>query len=231
MGDEAGQPLNNILLRKEMERLLGDGMFMWGIGNALGKSIWSLVEREDAPKVFFSKINTKAKQIDIAPSKVYIWTSYLDKYGDSRPVPDHVLLTSRANAGRQLKRNHFALVCQKRNKIEKENLPPINFSDFKNINSNKGKLGYSQVTAIVERNGNEKHSSKEYPTIFSADLVKPYYVKLINPVELPLETLAELNCLWDSKDVTLSEWNSWLTETKKILQQYFSKFHFVQKKL
>ena len=39
-GGEAGEPIEQILFRKEQERLANGGVFLWGIGNAVGPSIY-----------------------------------------------------------------------------------------------------------------------------------------------------------------------------------------------
>jgi hypothetical protein len=217
MGDESGEPLSTILYRKELERSLGKGLFMWGIGNPLGQGLWTLVDRINKPIILFSKMKSKAKVIDSLPKKVVIWTSYLDSFGDIMPLPEHVLLTSRGSTSHTLKNKHYALVCHKNKKIGQEDWEKIKVSGFKNINSEKKKIGYSQVTAIIERNGSSHDENTEYQIMFSANLVNPYFIRLIDPVELPKQILIELNRKLAAKEFTTSDWMQWLANLKKEL--------------
>jgi hypothetical protein len=57
-GTEAGQAIVHILQRKEQERSANDGLFIWGIGNAIGPSIRELVRRTNRPEVLFSPIKS-----------------------------------------------------------------------------------------------------------------------------------------------------------------------------
>ena len=41
-GTEAGQPIEQILERKEQERIVNNGLFLWGIGNSLTPSMIEL---------------------------------------------------------------------------------------------------------------------------------------------------------------------------------------------
>ena len=227
MGDEAGQPLSNIIIRKEMERKLGKGLFMWGIGNAIGQGIEVLLGRVKNPKVIFSKMKSKAKLIDNSPSKVFLWYSYVDRFGEIIPIPDHIFLTSRALSGRKIKQKHYALVCRKNDEIGQEKWQPIKFSAYKNIDSGKEKVGFSQVSAIVERNGGSNGIDIEYPVMFSAGLVSPYFVTLIHPVELPLKILDELNALLISPGLSCAEWGEWVLSTKKTIVQNVIQLKFL----
>lgn len=66
MGAEAGQVLAAIIRRKEYERQLGNGVFAWGIGNALGTAVAELANTLGGrdPVVIFSPMLSKAKADD-----------------------------------------------------------------------------------------------------------------------------------------------------------------------
>ena len=215
MGDEAGQLLENILVRKELERELGNGLFIWGIGNSLGDTIWKYVSEKPLLKVFFSKIKSKPKIIDSKPKKVYYWTHYQDRFNKHHKLPEHALVLSRGHTNKALKKKHYALICHKKESIQKEKWEQINFYSLKNIYSKANKIGYSQVTAIVERNSNLSEKTNFYEMIFSADLVKPYFVTLINPIEIKLKNLRELERLLSLKVLNKTEWKHWLLDFKK----------------
>lgn len=74
-GTEAGESIDMILKRKEEERLQNDGVFLWGIGNSIGPAIKELLTKTDTPKVLFSPITTKARDVDRAPECTVQWTS------------------------------------------------------------------------------------------------------------------------------------------------------------
>ena len=178
IGSEAGQSLTDILLRKELERKNNNGIFFWGIGNALGSRILDFINQEKSPKVLFSEIKTKPKLIDINPQITVMWTKYRDNLGNIKDIPENILVTSREN-----NRKHYALVCHKDN-FEKENWEPIKINLLKNFGSSNLNLGYSQITAVVEKKMELYDKSSEYSVLFSADLISPYYVELINPIEI-----------------------------------------------
>lgn len=183
MGTEAGQSLENIILRKDYERIKGDGVFFWGIGTALGFKIWEYIDSVDTPMVIFSPMKAKPKKIDVIPEKVFLWTSYFDRWGNKHPIPEYAKITSRGITGFLEKKYHYALVCRKTTPLLNEYWPKINSNLLFNFNSNS-KLGYSQVTAVVEQHQNDNNQEFIYDILFSAELVSPYYIKLCDPVEL-----------------------------------------------
>ena len=61
-GTEAAEPIDSILGRKERERVANRGIFVWGIGNAIGPSIRELLRREAQPEVLFSPIKSTLPQ-------------------------------------------------------------------------------------------------------------------------------------------------------------------------
>src|SRR5579884_2743661 len=73
-GTEAGQTVAHILQRKEQERSANAGIFIWGIGNAIGPSIRELVRRTTYPEVLFSRIKCPPNPRDARPPAVAAWT-------------------------------------------------------------------------------------------------------------------------------------------------------------
>lgn len=191
MGAEAGQPLDAIINRKEAERELGGGVFFWGIGTSLGEKIWNFVDSGTRPYVLFSPMKAKPKQIDHSPEKVFIWTAYLDRNGVKHPMPGHVLVTSRGLPNGLIKSQHYALVCQKNNPLRGDEWPSVDWARLKNYKRDS-KLGFSQVTAVVECQESEASTGKRYEVLFGAELVAPYYVTLVDPIELPKKTLNDM---------------------------------------
>lgn len=208
MGDEAGQPLAGILARKDAERALSGGVFYWGIGASLGQSIWSFVEETECPQILFSPMRSKAKAIDANPDRVFAWTAYLDRSGKKRFLPEQALVTSRGTMGDKVKKHHYALVCERANDFKTDFDCSLRWSELRNYNSGS-KLGYSQVTAIVRR-GKPRPQCHSYSIRFSARLVAPFFVTLVDPVEIPRQLWKQVSSLWASGGFTKSKWGKWL---------------------
>jgi len=183
MGAEAGEQLGAILARKEEERSAGKGVFFWGIGTALGQSIWDFVNKVGDPHVLFSPIRSKPKLIDLYPVRVVRWNSYVDRLGAKHPLPAHVFVTSRTWPDVARKRNHYALVCKREVPLNDDLLPQLHFDCLANLNRGS-RLGFSQVTAVVERDAKCIDRGRSYQVMFSARLTAPYFVRLADPVDL-----------------------------------------------
>ena len=120
MNDNSGDPLENIIRRKNLERKSGTGefrhIFWWGVGNDYGKEI-SINFVDHIPEILFSKALGSA-QSDTppdSPDNPFVWTTYRifdpgigDYSGRSCPVPKHVIVHSESGD------RHFAFVCSSR---------------------------------------------------------------------------------------------------------------------
>ena len=96
MQAEAGQNLEEIIARKEAERVAWNGVFWWGIGNSLGSSVHDEVTAAGGIlPVLFSRMLSKPKIEDSAPDEVVIWTAWENSCGTVEPVPKFVRITSR----------------------------------------------------------------------------------------------------------------------------------------
>src|SRR5689334_21338322 len=96
-GIEAAEPIDQILLRKERERLANGGLFLWGIGNALGPSIRELTRRTTQPEVVFSPIKSSPRLRDQAPDAIVAWTSAEGLDGTHFLIPSHSRVISKYN--------------------------------------------------------------------------------------------------------------------------------------
>src|SRR5208283_70677 len=108
-GSEAGQGIEQILRRKEEERIANNGVFLWGIGNSVGTAMAELVRRCGRPEVLFSPIKSSAKSSDALPESVVAWTRAETVYGEEFSLPAHSLVTSRQSVAFP-KLTHYALV-------------------------------------------------------------------------------------------------------------------------
>lgn len=187
-GTEAGEKIDSILARKELERLATGGMFLWGIGNSVGPAIRDLIRLEVRPMVLFSPMRSKPKTIDVTPSGLTVWSEALDLDGRDWPIPEGVKVTSRkgSETGRT-KRSHYALVCRSSSPLSALDLASLRYEELVNLQS-KNKLGASQVTAVVEQLAQGTADCTLYPVAFMAELVFPYFVKLSGPLDSDLQT-------------------------------------------
>lgn len=220
MGDEAGQGLNGIIARKDTERVLGNGVFFWGIGTALGQRIWKFIKSIDDPLVLFSPMKTRAKMIDAKPDKIFAWTAYVDCQGTKHSMPDHALVTSRGTVGEKIKSSHYALVCKKNTSLSNESWPLLNSANLRNYDTGS-MIGFSQVTSVVESRKTVEHKMSPYQILFAADMVDPFYVTLVDPVEIPNHSWEEVNQNWLSKGYSIKGWDLWLKTQKPGFRKIF----------
>jgi hypothetical protein len=209
MGTEAGESLAAIIRRKEWERQLGRGHFLWGIGQSLGENARFAARDIKSLRAFFSPMPSKPKAIDVAPTEVVLWNAWVDKQGRTRQLPVHYFVTSRASlpSGRK-KENHYALVCFSDRELDAQREDICIFpSHLRNMTTNKP-LGASQVTAVVrvERCTEEVSHAKSYSISFSTELRSPYCVQLAQPVLLNTHELIEIKAVSDSGDI--ESWSS-----------------------
>jgi hypothetical protein len=208
MGTEAGQPLEEILWRKELERRVGGGLFAWGIGNSLGvnpKLAQQEMQRNDVD-VLFTPMRSAAKQIDVEPNQVLLWLDCIDEDGELTRLPSHMVVTSRGSPAKaEGKRSHYALICRGHNDISIA-------ADGGVIDANRARnfaslnpLGASQVTAVVRyQSSTDEFPEKSYPVTFRAKLHGTGFVRLVSPVVLDgkLAFLYHQLC----KSETVDEW-------------------------
>ena len=195
MGIESGQSLESIIRRKEWERQLGGGLFFWGIGQSLGNNARNAAASIDEEmKILFSPMPSKAKDIDVTPDEILLWNSWIDSHGNAQPLPDHVLITSRATlpSGRR-KSSHYALICKSSGALSVDSGLKITAKHLRNFSSDKP-LGASQVTAVVKnaKEATDGHSTKPYAVSFIADMEAPYFVQLSGAETLSLRDVSAI---------------------------------------
>lgn len=176
-GAEAGEDASTILARKEAERVANHGVFLWGIGNAIGPSMTSLLELTAEPKAVFTPMLSKPAPQDIAPPRIAVWHRGVGLDGSRFEVPTHSRVTSRmSHAGRA----HYALVCRsdKPLALRTDGVARFAPSHVQNLRSG-ARVGASQVTSVVRRVSEiPDESTSSYAISFAADLVAPYLVRL-----------------------------------------------------
>ncbi len=184
MQAEGGQPLEVIVQRKEAERKAGNGLFFWGIGNALGSAVQHLRTAGRPIPVKFSRMLSVPKLADSAPSAVSIWLSYIDEDGVEVDLPSHALITSRAQTAKGDKTRHYALVCYSDAGLELRERSRLDHTSLRNYAGTGGKVGPSQVTSLVVPTHGLESAAGAYSVDLEATLVAPYFVKLTRPAVL-----------------------------------------------
>jgi hypothetical protein len=213
--------------RKEWERKLGCGHFFWGIGQSLGEKARVVTPDKTSMQVIFSPMLSKPKSLDIAPDEVVLWNAWVDANGQTRQLPAHSFITSRAHlpSGRK-KEAHYALVCFSNQKLNSQsNNMCIVPKQLRNVITNKP-LGGSQVTAVVQSVSAKEEilsNTKSYSVSFTAELQAPYCIQLAQPM------LLEENELFEIREITsLGDIESWNTFVGHIRSRMARRIDWVQ---
>jgi len=229
MGAEAGEELTNILIRKDLERRLGEGFFAWGIGNSIGNDLNTLWRPGFRMPIIFSQMISKPKAYDRKPSAVWLWRGYLDDRGIPIPLPWHVIVTSRAKqATKNHETAHYALFCRSSRELTIGTPFQLDASGLSNAVSGKP-LGFSQVTAIVRYSTRRRrdNTSQIYPVNALAELIFPHCVRLCSPIQLSKEMLALL-AHPDSRG-SLNNWKSVVSKVHEWASRKNAGFNVAQR--
>jgi hypothetical protein len=175
-GTEAGETIDAIFRRKELERQSGDGLYFWGVGNSVAPGLRELIRRSDSPEVLFSPIQSRPRAVDVRPSSVVVWRAGVTLDGDHISLPSAARVTSR-----QSRSPHYALVCRSERPLNPGDHGVIAFGSLRNLQSGNP-LGASQVTAVVERTAVPR--GRKYVVALRSTLAPPYFVRLVDPATL-----------------------------------------------
>jgi hypothetical protein len=196
MQAEAGQGLQAIVARKEVERRVGNGLFMWGVGNAPAVAANALARIGARIPVVFSVMKSRPKTADANPSATVAWRRYFDLSGLERPLPANVIVTSRRDSAKGPKRAHFALMCMSSAPLVIERGTSFDVSAYRNAGGSGAPVGASQVTALLRRSAEDLGRS-DYEVNLRAWLTGSYWVKLSDPVEVEASLSERLAAISD----------------------------------
>lgn len=186
-GTESGEVIEEILARKDSERLKNDGIFLWGIGTSVAPGIRELVRLERKPMAIFSPMRSKPKSIDSEPESVVVWRKARKLDGVEWRIPSGSTVISRAGSGRGTrKRLHYALVCRSEVPLQiGVSQTEVRFSALSNLLSGSP-LGFSQVSSVVTHDPRivDAGGGPVYAIGFLAHLVYPYFIELFDPTPL-----------------------------------------------
>ncbi len=198
MQSEAGQKLEEIIARKEIERCAGNGVFFWGVGNAPAVVTSGYARLQMPVQVVFSIMKGRPRSVDAAPRSILVWRSYLDMFGVERELPHHALITSRGETDAGDKRRHYALICSSSAPLRLEHGVRFDPTAYRNAGGTGGPVGSSQVTALLQRAA--PTSSGDYEVNLTANLFGSYWVKLTNPVVLEAKDVEQTANVASSKE-------------------------------
>lgn len=184
-GTEAGEPIESILMRKEVERSRNGGVFLWGVGNSIRPSVLDLLAECDSPCVVFSPMLSRPAARDVSPSRTVVWTTAIGLSGHRCELPAASVVTSAVREGSS-RPYHFALVCQSEGPLaRRSDCERIRLTDLRNL-SHGTAIGSSQVTCVVRHTpGSSGEPSPTYEVALVARLVAPFFVRLEDPREVP----------------------------------------------
>jgi hypothetical protein len=197
-GTESGMSVEQIVRRKEMERRVS-GLFVWGIGNALGAAIDELRAGDADASAFFSPMAGRAAAHDSAPDAVVAWRSYRDATGLTKALPPGILVVSRASSATGGTKRYYGLFCSTTSPLALQPQSAIEIGMLRNLTGTKW-VGDQQTTAVVvvDPSGRPR---RRYPVSLIARLVEPYYAEMLEPVPLSDEQVARTHEVAASGDV------------------------------
>ncbi len=194
IGSESGEELPAVVLRKEWERRLGGGRFLWGINQPLGSSAQIAAHRTGALLALFSPVAARARAPERKREKMLLWNAWVDASGQVRQLPPHTFITSRATlpSGRP-RAHHYALVCASSTALTIGTRLRVFPDQLRSVGSGK-RLGAAQGAVVVDCAGRAlEQSGKSYPLALSVELEAPYFVRLTQPSVLKARDLADVN--------------------------------------
>ncbi len=183
IGEDASEPLSHILIRKEAERLAGNGEFWWGLGTALGDVASVAMANNGLLPVVFSARQPKTYTSDLSAQIWNGWESTRD--GNSGSLPSHVLITS-AYDPRKEGDALYALACRSSSQLVLHD-HVFNPAQCRTLKSGVSPY-YAQRAAVLK--GELAHARGSYTKGFAAELVAPWYVKLTDSRLLTSNELA-----------------------------------------
>jgi hypothetical protein len=152
IGDDASQPLDVILRRKDHERVHGNDVW-WGVGESnlqgrMDRLLDHYAHAQSLPPVVFTPQLTPGKAGD---GNVLVWRKYYapGESAEAILIPPHALVLSSAKTGKgKHKTRYFALVCKFVEPLTK----PVGGDFYRNQHYNwRGgqTVGPQQITAVV----------------------------------------------------------------------------------
>jgi hypothetical protein len=189
VNSSASEDASEIIRRKELERISENGKekgcFYWGASQGVNDNYLKLlVEKANtrSPVVHFCMTDNKTKKTLPRPKKVR-WTAYAAEKELVR-LPEGVTIYSYKYTDKSVEINkYYALVCRSKSALTNQALSKktLYLDAMRHIGTGN-KLGQSVNSPI--RYDTNIHTGKCYKTIFSAELIYPYFVRLTCPEDV-----------------------------------------------
>lgn len=197
IGPEAGVDLSTLILRKEWERRLGGGRFLWGIGQSLGSSPQVAALRTGSLLALFSPAASRPRAAQDKRGKraeVVVWNAWIDASGQVRQLPPHVFVTSSATLPSGAPReHHYALVCVSPAELSIGSSLRVYPERLRSVSTAK-LPSPSQGTVVVDcLERATEAGGKSHPLVFTAELEAPYFVRLTQPTPVKARDLAAIH--------------------------------------
>jgi len=194
IGSETGEDLATLVLRKEWERRLGGGRFLWGIGQSLGTSAQMAALRTGSLLALFSPAASRARAPERKREDAVVWNAWIDASGQVRQLPPHAFVTSRATlpSGRA-REQHYALVCASLAELSIGSSLKVYPERLRNVSTGKTPCA-SQATVVVDRlEPAAEPTGKAYPIALAVELEAPWVVRLAQPTVVKARELAAIH--------------------------------------
>lgn len=193
MQAEAGQALEAIIRRKELERQCNGGIFAWGVGNAPARLTRVLARTGQPVRAIFSVMKSKPRPSDAQADDLVVWRAYIDAEGVERSLPAGSIVTSRAGTTTGRKRAHYALICRSKRGLNLDHGGDrFDPTAFRNAGEHGRPVGASQVTALLRQVAGQ-NSNGPYAINMEAELTDGYWVRLTSPVPLARTAMSALD--------------------------------------
>ena len=197
IGPGAGVDLTTLVVRKEWERRLGGGRFLWGIGQSLGSSAQVAALRTGSLLALFSPSASRPRATQDKCGKragVVVWNAWIDASGQVRQLPPHVFVTSGATLPSGAAREHYyALVCVSPAELSVGNSLRVFPQRLRSVSTAKAPRP-SQGTVVVDCVERAAEAAgKSHPLVFTAELEAPYFVRLTQPTPVKARDLAAIH--------------------------------------
>jgi hypothetical protein len=194
IGSETGEDLATLILRKEWERRLGGGRFLWGIGQSLGSSAQVAALRTGSLLALFSPAASRPRVSERKREDALVWNAWVDSTGQVRQLPPHAFVTSRTNlpSGRA-REQHYALVCASPTELSIGSSLKVYAERLRSVGTGKAPCA-SRATAVVDRvEAVGEAAGKAWPIALAVELEAPYFVRLAQPVLVKARDLAAIH--------------------------------------
>jgi hypothetical protein len=195
-GSETGEDLATLILRKEWERRLGGGRFLWGISQSLGNSAQVAALRTGSLLALFSPPASRGRHVPRKREDALVWNAWVDAGGQVRQLPMHVFVASRTTwpSGRE-RDHHYALVCASPTELSIGSSLNVCSERLRSVSTGKAPCA-SQATVVVdraERSGGPAPAGKQHPIALAVELEAPYFVRLTQPTLVKARDLAAIH--------------------------------------